>query len=119
AGLQVSPNARHVLDQLGLGDAMAAVSFEPAGIDVVPFRARRPLTTLLLGSTIRERFGAPYAVMHRGDLAELLYRACRRFANIEIVFGIRGFDAEAHAEGVTVTADGAGGHPRTGRAFAL
>ena len=39
AGLQISPNARRVLNQLGLDKAIAAKSFEPAGIDVVPVPA--------------------------------------------------------------------------------
>ena len=34
AGLQISPNARHVLDRLGVDRALHAVAFEPKGIDV-------------------------------------------------------------------------------------
>src|SRR5665213_2946055 len=64
AGLQISPNARRVLNQLGLDKAITARSFEPAGIDLYPFRSRKPLTTLALGNLVRERFGVPYAVMH-------------------------------------------------------
>ena len=119
AGLQVSPNARRVLNQLGLDRAIRAHSFEPAGIDVYPFRAERPLTTLALGAGARERFGAPYAVMHRADLAEILFRACRRFANIDVLFGVRDFDAASHARGTTVSVEEDGGKSREGRAFAL
>lgn len=119
AGLQISPNARYVLNQLGLDRQVAAKSLEPAGIDVFPFRARRPLTTLRLGKEMVDRYGAPYAVMHRADLADVLYRACKRFANIEIAFGVRTFDAESHARGVSVTADEADGTARSARAFAF
>ena len=119
AGLQISPNARRVLNQLGLDKAITAQSFEPEGIDLYPFRRRKPLTTLTLGSAVRERFGVPYAVMHRGDLAEVLFRACRRFANIDIVFGVRSFDAEGHARGVTVSLDESDGRSRSARAFAF
>lgn len=119
AGLQISPNARRVLNQLGLDRQLTARSFEPEGVDLYPFRARRPLTTLTLGATVRERFGAPYAVMHRADLAEVLFRACRRFANIDIVFGVNAFDAVSHARGISVTADQEGGPSRSARAFAF
>lgn len=119
AGLQISPNARHVLNQLGLERPIAAVSLEPSGIDVLPFRARRPLTTLALGEAMIARYGVPYAVMHRADLADVLYRACKRFANIEIAFGVRAFDAVSHARGVSVTADEADGRSRSARVFAL
>jgi len=119
AGLQISPNARRVLNQLGLDKKVAAASFEPEGIDLYPFGAQKPLTTLRLGETAQARFGAPYAVMHRADLAALLYRACRRFANIDILFGVKGFDAMSYGRDVSVTLEEADGRPRSGRAFAF
>ena len=119
AGLQVSPNARHVLDQLGLEQAIAARSLEPAGIDIYPFGRSTPLLTLALGQTMRDRFGAPYVAMHRADLVDALYKASRRFANIDILFGVRNWDVVSHANGVTVSIDEANGQTRTsrGRAF--
>jgi salicylate hydroxylase len=119
AGLQISPNARRVLNQLGLDKQIAARSFEPEGIDVYPFRSARPLTTLALGPAVRERFGAPYVVMHRADLAQVLFRACRRFANIDMVFGTNSFAVENAARGVIVSAEAASGMDRNGRAFAF
>jgi salicylate hydroxylase len=119
AGLQISPNARKVLDRLGVDRALHAVAFEPKGIDVYPFNARHPLVTLELGGVMLDRFGAPYAVMHRADLAELLYRACKRFANIDILFGVRAYDVVSHSRGVSVTVDEADGKSRSARAFAF
>ena len=120
AGLQISPNARRVLDQLGLDKQIAAKSFEPAGIDLYPFPGRKsPWTTLTLGDTVRQRYRVPYAVMHRADLAAVLHRACRRFANIDIVFGVRGYDAVSHSRGVSVTVEEDGGRSRSARAFAF
>ncbi|HHY48902.1 MAG TPA: monooxygenase [Alphaproteobacteria bacterium] len=119
AGLQISPNARRVLNQLGLDRQLQARAFEPSGIDLYPFRARRPLMTLALGRAVAERFGAPYAVMHRADLADLLYKACKRFANIEVLFGVRAFDVVGHARGISVLVDEAGGTARSARAFAF
>ncbi|MGV8853968.1 MAG: FAD-dependent monooxygenase [Devosia sp.] len=119
AGLQISPNARRVLDQLGLDAAVTARSLEPAGIDIYPFGRSEPLVTLALGQAMRERFGAPYGVMHRADLVDALYKATRRFANIDILFGVRSWDVVSHAHGVTVSIDEANGQTRTsrGRAF--
>ncbi len=119
AGLQISPNARRVLNQLGLDKAIAQKSFEPVGIDVHPFRSRRPLVTLELGAAIREKFGTPYAVMHRADLAEVLYKACRRFANIDMLFGVRGFDAVNHERGTSLIVDEANGNARSARVHAF
>ncbi len=119
AGLQISPNARHVLNSLGLDGALADVSFEPAALDVYPQRAARPVVSMELGALMRQQFGAPYAVMHRADLANVLYKACRRFANIDIVFGVRGWNVVSHARGVTVAIDDTSGQSRTTRADAF
>ncbi|MGV8832939.1 MAG: FAD-dependent monooxygenase [Devosia sp.] len=119
AGLQISPNARRVLDGLGLDAAVAACSLEPSGIDIYPYRQEKPLVTLALGQAMRDQFGAPYVVMHRADLVDALYKATRRFANIDVLFGVRNWDVVSHARGVTVSIDEANGQTRTsrGRAF--
>lgn len=119
AGLQISPNARKALNQLGLDKALHAKSFEPSGIDVYPFRAKKPLVTLTLGAEVARRYGAPYAVMHRADLVEVLFKACKRFANIDILFGVRAYDVVSHARGITVTVDEADGKSRSARAYAF
>jgi salicylate hydroxylase len=119
AGLQISPNARRALNQLGLDRQIAARGFEPEGIDVFSFGRPMPVITLRLGQAIRDRFGVPYVVMHRADLADVLYRACRRFANIDIVFGVKSFEVSSHARGVSVAIEEAGGRARNGRAFAF
>ena len=119
AGLQLSPNARRALNQLGLDKALQARSFEPSGIDVIPFRAKKPLVTLTLGKTISSRYGAPYAVMHRADLVDVLYKACKRFANIDILFGVRAYDVISHARGISVTVDEADGKSRSAVAYAF
>ncbi|MGV8955640.1 MAG: FAD-dependent monooxygenase [Cypionkella sp.] len=119
AGLQISPNARHVLDGLGLDDAMAARSLEPAGIDIYPHRRPDPLVTLELGAAVRQAFGVPYVVMHRADLLDALYKACRRFANVDMLFGVRGWTAKSDDRGVALSVEEASGQSRTGRAAAL
>ena len=119
AGLQLSPNARHILNRLGLDKGLTSRAFEPAGIDIYPYGAKSPLLTMELGGAMTEAFGAPYAVMHRADLAELLHRACKRFANIDMLFGIRAYDVVSHARGVSVTVDEADGKSRSARAFAF
>jgi salicylate hydroxylase len=119
AGLQISPNARRILDRLGLSDALTHVALEPAALDTYQNGRSTPFFSMEFGPIMAERFGAPYAVMHRADLAEALYRATRRFANIDIIFGVRGWDVVSHARGVTVVVDEADGQNRTTRANAF
>lgn len=119
AGLQISPNARHALNRLGLDEALGRISLEPQALDLYPQFSRKPLVSMELGAVMRERFGAPYVVMHRADLADALYKACRRFANIDMLFGVRQWDVVSHARGVTVALDEANGQSRTTRADAF
>ncbi len=118
AGLQISPNARKVLDDLGLSDAIAARSFVPEGIDIYPGNRAKPLQTLTLGTAIAERFGAPYSVMHRAELIEILYAATKRFANIDIVFGVDDIALD-NKDGLHVTASEPDGKTRRGKPFAF
>ena len=119
AGLQISPNARKILDRLGLSDVLKRVALEPAALDTYQNGQSRPFFSMEFGPIMEERFGAPYAVMHRADLADALYKATRRFANIDIIFGVRGWDVVSHARGVTVVVDEANGQTRTTRANAF
>lgn len=119
AGLQISPNARKILNNLGLDQAMTERSLEPSGLDLYPDGSAAPLLTMELGQAMRQSFGAAYVVMHRADLVDILYKACRRFANIDILFGVRSWDVVSHAHGVTISIDEANGQSRTvrGKAF--
>jgi salicylate hydroxylase len=119
AGVQIGPNAWRVLDSLGLSDELSRVALFPEALDIYSGAARRPVAHLEFGATMASAFGAPYAVLHRGDLAQILHRACTRFANIEILFGIRSFDAETHANGLSLVSDEVTGLGRSGRAHAL
>lgn len=120
AGLQISPNARRCLDRLGLTDALTEASFEPQGIDIFPDGREKPLQTLTLGKAIRDRFGAPYAVMHRGDLVSVLHTAARRFANIDILFGIDNFLVEESADNhLSLSLTETDGKQRRARPFAF
>lgn len=93
AGLQIGPNARRALNALGLDKAVRAASFEPQGIHIYPFGSKRPLTTLQLGLSARDRYGVPYAVMHRADLVKTLHQECKRFDNINIRFNVETYSA--------------------------
>lgn len=103
AGLQISPNARRALNALGLDEALHSVTFAPEGIQTFPFKRKKPITTLQLGQSATERFGVPYVVMHRADLAEVLYAATKRFANIDIRFNVEKFTVNQSDTAVSVT----------------
>lgn len=102
AGIQLSPNARLILDRLGLSEALSAVSFEPEALDSYTLSSKGPIGTMELGPLMRERFGSSYAILHRADLAGVLHAACRRFANIDIHLGVSDWQLQDDVSGVTV-----------------
>lgn len=119
AGLQLSPNAWRLLEALGLDAALRSKALLPEALDVFAADGRNAVVSLELGRVMAQRFGAAYGVMHRADLADILFDACRRFANIDIVLDVRSFEAEPHAGGVSLKSDAIADTGRSGHGFAL
>lgn len=103
AGLQISPNAGRILMRLGLLDALAAVSFSPAGIRVRSARSGRALSFMPLRDAER-RWGAPYLVAHRADLQRVLLTAVTAEPAIDLHLGtaLAGFGTTEDGVAVTV-----------------
>lgn len=75
AGIQVSANGARSLFSLGLEDALAAVWCEPAGKEVRLWNSGQTWKLFDLGAQSRARYGAPYFMIHRGDLHRVLFDA--------------------------------------------
>jgi 3-hydroxybenzoate 6-monooxygenase len=76
AGLQLAPNATRLLRQYGLLDDMLTTAVRPRRLLAMNALTGRRLTAMDLEAS-RARYGAPYIVMHRHDLLEVLLRHCR------------------------------------------
>jgi salicylate hydroxylase len=87
AGIQLSPNANKALSGLGLADAVKAISFEPEILQLVNGKSGRALSTLPFEAMITKRYGAPYLVVHRGDLQSILLDATKANPLIKIETG--------------------------------
>ncbi|MGJ8527721.1 FAD-dependent monooxygenase [Maritalea sp.] len=112
AGLQISPNARRALNALGLSELIGEKSFEPAGIDIYSHGKPNPIAEVTLGKFAADRYdGTPYAVMHRADLAQQLYKATKSFPNIEVLFGVTNTRVEDIGDGVSVIIEREGHSP--------
>ncbi len=109
SGLQLSPNAMHVLAALGLEREVQSVSTAPTGIDIRNGFSGRTITRVPLGEKITKQYGQPYLVIHRGDLQKILYEACQREPDIQLRMGVTVRDAVAHPNGITIIADSENG----------
>jgi len=75
AGVQLSANGTRVLIALGLEEEMQAVAAEPSGKQIRLFSTGRTWKLFDLGASSRAIYGAPYWMMHRGDLQRVLLDA--------------------------------------------
>ena len=102
AGIQLSPNASRVLIELGLGERLAPSIVEPVALNVMSARTGRVLARAPLGKAAVQRFGAPYWVVHRGDLHTLLREAVEGIPSIALQLGTRVENFAVNDHGVTV-----------------
>jgi salicylate hydroxylase len=111
AGIQLSPNATRTLIGLGLGERLEAVAIAPVALRVLNAASGREIARMPLGATAETRYGAPYWVVHRGDLQAVLADAIARQRYITLKLGIRVEDYVTHPNGLTVLARGAARPP--------
>lgn len=72
AGLQLGPNGVKALKALGAWEAVEPFCFAPPAIHIRDGVTGKTLSRLPLGAAFADRFGAPYRVIHRGDLLKAL-----------------------------------------------
>ncbi|MCC6889081.1 MAG: FAD-dependent monooxygenase [Hyphomicrobiales bacterium] len=104
SGLQLSPNASRVLIDLGLEDRLAPIVVAPQALNVMNARSGYVLARATLGEAARRRYGAPYWVIHRGDLHTVLSGAVAASPNVSLQLGTQVDDFAPHERGVTVGA---------------
>jgi salicylate hydroxylase len=87
AGIQLSPNAVRVLEEIGVAPRLAARAGVPDALVVRDGQTGAELKRLPLGAWIAARHGAPYWVAHRRDLQAALAEAVRMQPAIQLTFG--------------------------------
>lgn len=75
AGIQQSANALKVLREIGLEDKLRAIAFQPKYWNNREWDTGAVKYELPLGDAFEARYGAPYLLLHRGDLHEALFGA--------------------------------------------
>jgi 2-polyprenyl-6-methoxyphenol hydroxylase-like FAD-dependent oxidoreductase len=108
AGIQLSPNAARTLIDLGLGDRLRPHVVVPTALRVLGARSGREIVRIPLGDAA-QRYGAPYWMIHRGDLQAVLSAAAAQELDISLKLGMRMDDFVTHPNGVTVSARGRSG----------
>ena len=102
AGIQFGPNAFAALDALGIGErarARAVYTDEMVMHDALDETLVGRIPT---GEAFRQRFGNPYAVIHRADVHGSLLEGARASDRIEVLTATTVQRVEQDDEGVTV-----------------
>jgi salicylate hydroxylase len=75
AGLQLSPNATYVLGRLGVTERLQGLWREPDNICLVSGQTLAPIASISAKKVAAERWGSPYASLHRATLQNALLAA--------------------------------------------
>ena len=104
AGIQLSPNASRILIGLGLANELQRHVVAPEELRILDARTARVLVRAPLGAAAEQRYGAPYWVIHRGDLQAVLIEAARTQPGIVFHLGSRVEDFTFDVDGVAIVA---------------
>jgi salicylate hydroxylase len=104
AGIQLSPNASRVLIGLGLRERLEPHVTAPEELTIANARSGRVLARAPLGAAAAQRYGAPYWIIHRGDLQSALLAAVAAEPDIVLRLGTRVDDFATHGNGITIAA---------------
>jgi 6-hydroxynicotinate 3-monooxygenase len=110
AGIQMSANAMKVLRGLGLESRVCRTAFLPSSWKNRDWDTGAMRFEFLLGDIAKERYGAPYLLMHRADLHDALAsRVPKDVVHLDkrlVSLSQSGNDVELHfADGSTAVAD--------------
>ncbi|WP_420414678.1 FAD-dependent monooxygenase [Roseibium sp.] len=87
AGLQLSPNACTVLNQLGLLDDVVELGYAPGNLRIWSGKSGKQIGQVRLGDFVRGRHGAPFVVIHRADLQQALLKKVKDTPGISLQLG--------------------------------
>lgn len=108
AGLQLSPNATHILRELGVLPELLPYAVQPRAVELRDAGTLKTLTAITLGGAAERRWKAPYLVVHRADLQTALLATASRSNRIELTTGARVTDVQQHATRVEASMNCAG-----------
>lgn len=102
AGIQLSPNASRCLAALGVLDRLSDAVVHPECVRIRSCVSGKTIARVPLGKTVAKRHGAPYLVIHRGDLQLALLEMAGDHPDIDVRLGTRLVDSWQSSDLVTL-----------------
>ena len=106
AGLQLSPNASGILDEIGILPRLEGLALAPERVRVRSSSSGADIMVLPLGRAAIARWGAPSLVVHRADLQAALLGAVRANPAIALRTGVEIADFTREGSGVRLLLTG-------------
>lgn len=103
AGIQLGPNAFHAFDALGVGDKTRARAVFTDCMVMHDALDESEVGKIETGEAFRQRFGNPYAVIHRVDIHKSLLEGAVETGQVEFFTSTRIEKIEQDADSVTAT----------------
>ncbi|MDT7838664.1 3-hydroxybenzoate 6-monooxygenase [Aquabacterium sp. OR-4] len=103
AGIQLGPNAFHAFDALGVGPQARSRAVYTDCMVMHDAIDEHEVGRIPTGEAFRQRFGNPYAVIHRVDVHRSLLAGAQDSGRVEFLTATRAERIEQDADGVTVT----------------
>jgi salicylate hydroxylase len=102
AGIQLGPNVVRLLQAWGLEKDLRRVAAYPAHLEVRNALSTERLGVLPLGTTIAQRYGAPYISIARADMHGLLLQAVQAQGGVALHLDSRVIQINQNADGTEV-----------------
>ncbi|WP_300654549.1 FAD-dependent monooxygenase, partial [Hydrogenophaga sp.] len=102
AGMQLGPNAFHAFDALGVGEQARRRAVYTDFMVMHDAIDEYQVGKIPTGEAFRQRFGNPYAVIHRADAHTSLLEGVQASGHIEFLTSTRVVRIDQNADGVTV-----------------
>lgn len=103
AGIQLGPNAFHAFDALGIGDLARGRAVYTDYMVMHDALDEYQVGRIKTDEKFIQRFGNPYAVIHRADIHNSLVEGAQERGEIEIITNCRIVDVDQDESSVTVT----------------
>ena len=110
AGIQLGPNAFHAFDALGIGDKARSRSVFTDHMVMHDALDGYQVGKIPTGEAFRQRFGNPYAVIHRADVHNFLLQGVDETGKVQ-------FQTDTRIERVTQDSDGVTVYDQNGVAY--
>ncbi|WP_289031519.1 FAD-dependent monooxygenase [uncultured Paraglaciecola sp.] len=100
-GLQLSPNAIHVLARLNVADEIKTLGFQPSAAVMRHYQTGTHYFSVPLGASATEKYAADYLHIHRADLHTTLYNSCLE-EGVSVHLGDAVLGYQLHDNGVSI-----------------